>query len=260
MLQAPRVLAVFAKFSAAHADLQVKDCAAKLLSWLSRRCVPGLVQALGSRSSRSAQLDAARAMCLLCGDASCFSILEECGAVAVLGNLLTASEQLMEVCIEALAKLANIKSALHIMWTNELLPVVSALIVIEVARVRHHAIAIAVLAIRTDERYAEAVCSVTPLSKLVQQLLITKDQQTVASVVAHCPKEALAEALACKQASELTRTDPTASQTGQLKPQAEQPDIASQQEDLMVALDDWTGGNQDSRLLSFRQGDLLVRL
>lgn len=27
----------------------------------------GLVQALGSRSSRSAQLDAARAMCLLCG-------------------------------------------------------------------------------------------------------------------------------------------------------------------------------------------------
>lgn len=39
--QAPRVLAVFAKFSAAHADLQVKDCAAKLLSWLSRRCVPG---------------------------------------------------------------------------------------------------------------------------------------------------------------------------------------------------------------------------
>ena len=32
-----------------------------------------------------------------CRDASCFSILEECGAVAVLGNLLTASEQLMEV-------------------------------------------------------------------------------------------------------------------------------------------------------------------
>ena len=26
----------------------------------------------------------------------------------------------------------------------------------------------------------------------------------------------------------------------------------------MVALDDWTGGDQDSRLLSFRQGDVLV--
>ena len=26
----------------------------------------------------------------------------------------------------------------------------------------------------------------------------------------------------------------------------------------MVALDDWTGGDQDSRLLSFTQGDLLV--
>lgn len=288
LLQERRVLSAISSFLDSR-DSEVKRAAGRVLGWISHTCVPGLVRTIQRAQGAGAeQLDAARALSMLCCDVSCFDAISDSGGVAALGSILGASEPLMEVCMGALAKLAHIRAAMDEMFECDILAVVSAVLSTKndfgsKGSVQKDALQIAIHAVQFDERYSEAVCTSTTLPELTQLLLATRDRSTVASTLSCFSKNALAGALASLQSS----TDVIeggqgvfASQTGQLggkgtesrastssAPSGEQPQHEpSAGQSMMVAAYSFRMGPEDEdqlcdeRLLEFDEGELLTRM